>query len=181
MKQSLYDQACGDFVSSLGASGDAKTELWDGKDTTLGAFLCEIAEHANKVDGYSGTGMLSSTATLKVTPLTMSMMTISLHKAEVKAGHSMMVGFDVEDANQANGQPQNAGPTPVGKISVDQWQLVTSDLIGFNGVEVQECMKVMHDPAPDKLAPAARLLWLHCTTIDEVRTRLAAERQGGQK
>ena len=181
IKKSLYDQACGDFVASLGASGDAKTALWDGNDTTVGAFLCEIAEHANKVDSYSGTGLLSSTATLKVTPLTMSMMTISLHKAEVKAGKQMMVGYDVQDANRSNGQPQNAGPRPIGKISVDQWEFVTNDLIGFNGVEVQECMKVMHDPAPDKLAPAAKLLWLHCTTIEEVRTRLAAERAGAPK
>lgn len=181
IRNSLHDQACADFLAGLGAGGDAKTELWDGEGTTLGAFLCKIAGHANKVDDYSGTGTRPGAATLTVTPLTLPVMTISLHKAEVQAGRSMMVGAAVQEASPADGQPRNPGLTPIREISVDQWENIAHDLVGSDGARMPECMKVMHDPTPDKLAPAAKLLWLHCATIDEVRTRLTAERQGAQK
>lgn len=104
------------------------------------------------------------------------MLTITLSKAEVRAGKPMLVGIEVKDASQAAGnQPTTPmGPMPVGKITVDQWELVLRDIIGFNGSEEQECMKVYKDPGPDKFAPAAKLAWLYCTNLPQMRARIAA-------
>ena len=103
------------------------------------------------------------------------MLTITLGKAEVRAG-KMLVGIEVKDASQAAGnQPTTPmGPLPVGKITVDQWELVLRDIIGFNGSEEQECMKTYKDPAPDKFMPAAKLAWLYCTNLPQMRARIAA-------
>src|SRR5262249_14360925 len=83
------DQTCADLLSNLGVGSDAKQEIWvaDG-GMPLGDFICGLAEHGHEVSSYAGAGMFSSTSTLKVTPLRDSLQTISMHKAEVRAGKS---------------------------------------------------------------------------------------------
>jgi hypothetical protein len=118
--------------------------------------------------------MFSSTSTLKVTQLNEGMLTISMHKAEAQPGKQMLVGYDVEDANGSTGTPS---PTPTGKISIENWSLIANDLTGL-GRETDVCMTTMDDPAPDKLDPATKLLWLHCWTLDLVRMHVAKRLQG---
>jgi hypothetical protein len=172
--KSVRGQACTDYVATTGAGSDAKQELWDGRNvTTLGEFLCRIAEHGN-VDNYSGAGMFSSTSTLKATAFKAEMLTISMHKAEIKAGRQMLVGFDIKDPS--GHLPLPGGPTETGPVSVELWGVVVDMLTGFNGSEVDECMKIINNPAPDKLAPATKVFWLYCGTLDEVRVRAASAR-----
>ena len=178
MAKSARDQACTEFASSVGAGSDAKQELWDGHSgIAFGEFLCQIDEHGT-VNSYSGAGMFSSTSTLKVTPFKSQILTISLHKVEVQAGKPMLVGFEVKDAAQASGQaPASSSmpyqPTPNGPLTVEAWEIFIPTVTGINGSEAPECMKIIDDPAPDKLAPAAKVFWLHCWTLDEVRTHIA--------
>jgi len=106
----------------------------------------------------------------------MGMLTITMNKVEVRAGKPMLVGTEVKDASQVAGHEstQQITPTPIGKISVEQWEFLLPNLIGFNGSEEQECMKVYKDPAPDKFAPAMKLSWLYCTNLRQMRVRIAA-------
>jgi len=41
-------------------------------------------------------------------------------------------------------------------------------------------MKIIDSPAPDKLAPSAKVFWFYCGTLDEVRIRAARARGGAQ-
>jgi hypothetical protein len=179
--------ACTEFVASIGAGGDAKQEVWDGRDgMPLGEFLCQIDEHGT-INSYAGPGMFSSTSTLKVTPLKSQILTISMHKVEVKQGKSMLVGFEVKDAAQASGQAPGGPPgifqiTPNGPLTVEGWELFIPNVIGMSGLEAPECIKIIEDAAPDKLAPAAKVFWLHCWTFADVRAhverRLAGQQRG---
>jgi hypothetical protein len=177
LQASVRAQACADFDASVGAGSDAKQELWDGHEvTTLGEFICRIGEHG-KVDGYSGAGLLSSTSTLKATPMRREMLTVSMHKLEIKAGRPMLVGYDVKDPGGK--LPLAGDPTGHGtEVSVELWGVIVDDLTGFNGAEVDECMKIIDNPAPDKLAPAVKVFWLYCGTLDEVRLRAAQRARG---
>ena len=180
MANSARTQVCADFVSSIGAAGDAKQALWDGREAiTLGEFLCDAAEHGT-VNSYTGPGLFSSTTTVKVTPVYSQIFTISMHKIEVQAGHPMLVGYEVKDAAQANG-PAPAGKPgysimPNGPITVEGWELFLGNIIGFNGSEDQACMKIINDPAPDKLPVATKVFYLHCWTIQSVRDHIAVQR-----
>jgi hypothetical protein len=179
---SARQHACADFASSVGvSSSDSGQPLWDGHSgTTLGEFLCEIDEHGT-VNSYSGPGMLSSTSTLKVTPFKSQMFTVSLHKVEVQAGKTMLVGYDIKDAAQASGQAPagtgNYSATPNGPVTVEGWEIFVPNVIGLNGSEPEECMKTIDSPNPDSLAPAAKVFWLHCWTLDEVRVHEAKTHQ----
>jgi hypothetical protein len=181
LAKSARTKACADFDSSIGAASNAKQDLWDGREAMpLGEFLCEAAEHGT-VNSYSGPGMFSSTSTIKVTPVNSQMFTVSLHKVEVQAGHPMLVGYEVKDAAQA----QAKGPAPTGKpgysltpngpITVEGWEMFLPTIVGYGGVEDQTCVKLFRDPAPDKLAPAAKLFYLHCWTYESVRDHLASQ------
>jgi hypothetical protein len=177
MAKSARSQACAEFLPSVGAGSDAKEPLfWGGFGpgaSTLGDFLCAIAEHATTVS-YAGPGMFSSTSTLKVTKLKEAMLTISMHKAEVQAGKQMLVGYEVADAN---GSATTPSPTPTGKISIEEWSLIANDLTGLGG-ETDECITTIDGPAPDKLEPTTKLLWLHCWTLDLVRSHISKRLQG---
>jgi hypothetical protein len=181
LAKSARTKACTEFDASVGAGGDAKQDLWDGREAMpLGEFLCEAAEHGT-VNSYSGPGMFSSTSTIKVTPVNSQMFTVSLHKVEVQAGHPMLVGYEVKDAAQAQAkQPAPTGKpgyslTPNGPITVEGWEMFIPTIIGYGGVEDQTCMKLLRDPAPDKLAPAAKVFYLHCWTYQSVRDHLASQ------
>ena len=113
-------------------------------------------------------------STLKATAFKAEMLTISMHKAEIKAGRQMLVGFDIKDPS--GHLPLPGGPTETGPVSVELWGVVVDMLTGFNGSEVDECMKIINNPAPDKLAPATKVFWLYCGTLDEVRVRAASAR-----
>jgi len=102
------------------------------------------------------------------------MLTISLHKAEAEPGKQMLVGYEVEDANKST---DSQGPMPIGKISIEQWTLVSNDLTGL-GREAELCDTTIDDAAPDKLDPPTKLLWLHCWTLSTARTHVAKRMQG---
>jgi len=177
LTQSARAQACTEFLSGVGASGNAKEPLfWGGfgpGDSTLGDFLCAIAEHGTKVD-YAGPGMFSSTSTLKVAKIKEPMLTISLHKAEAEPGKQMLVGYEVEDANKST---DSQSVMPIGKISLEQWMLVSNDLTAL-GREAELCDTTIDDAAPDKLDPPTKLLWLHCWTLNTARTHVAKRMHG---
>lgn len=184
LAKSARAKACANFDSSIGAGGAAKQGLWDGREAMpLGEFLCEAAEHGT-VNSYSGPGIFSSTTTIKVTPTESQMFTILMHKVEVQAGHPMLVGYEIQDAAQA----QANGPVPTGKrgyslipngpITVEGWEMFLPNIIGYGGTEDRTCMKLIRDPAPDKLAVAAKLFYLHCWTYPSVLDRLASQGVG---
>lgn len=183
MTKSARGAACDAFVSSLGASGEAAQIVWDGRDgMPLSEFLCEIDEHGT-VEGYSGPGMFSSTTTLKALPFKSQLLTISMHKVDVKPGKTMLVGYKIEDAAQAGGQGGRGAPspwqtTPNGEVPVEGWEIFISTVIGLNGSEGPECLKMIDNPAPDSLSPAAKVFWLHCWTFSEVRTHAAQRLRG---
>lgn len=181
MAKSARGPACDAFVSGLGAGADAKQVVWDGRDgMPLGEFLCQIGEHGT-VEGYSGPGMFSSTSTLKALPFKSQLYTVSLHKIDVKPGRTMLVGYKIEDAAQASGQgggPSSYQATPNGEVTVEGWEIFLPTIIGLNGSEGPECLKVIDNPAPDSLSPAAKVFWLHCWTLDEVRMHVAQRSHG---
>jgi hypothetical protein len=178
LAKSARGQACTELASSVGAGGDAPQALWNGRDAiTLGELLCEAAEHGT-VNSYSGPGLLSSTSTLKVTPLHSQMFSVSMHKVEVQAGKQMLVGYEVKDAAQAGGKAPAQGQTaysttPNGPITVEGWELFLPNIIGLNGSESTECAKIVGNAAPDQFAPAAKVFFLYCWTLDDVRERYA--------
>ena len=129
---------------------------WDGHDgMSLGEFLCEIDEHGT-VEGYSGPGMFSGSTTLKALPFKSQLLTISLHKVDVKPGKTMLVGYQIKDAAQASGQGGTGTPspwqtTPNGEIPVEGWEIFVPNVIGLNGSEPAECVKIIDSPDPGRV------------------------------
>ena len=172
--KSVHDQACSDLQSSLSVGGDATQLVWDGdKGMPLGDFICGLATHGVAVSSYSGAGMFSSTSTLKMAPLKEEIQTVSMHKAEVKAGTSMLVGFKVVDSNGQQVSMLGAGGGPKGDangdaaLSVMGWEFYAGQAKGRNPNEDEECKPLVAQP-PDKLPPGQNLFWLDCQELPSV-------------
>ncbi|MGD0434694.1 MAG: hypothetical protein ABSA58_26760 [Acetobacteraceae bacterium] len=174
--KSVHDRACSDLLSSVGARGDASQDIWDGdKGMKLGDFICGLAEHGITVNSFSGAGLFSGTSTLKMTPLLDQIEIVSLHKAEIRSGQSMLVGYKIVDAN---GQPVSilgaaADPKGGAAVSIAGWEIYARQARGESPTEVEECKPVMASP-PSKLGPGKTLFWLHCGTMPAVSRALAA-------
>jgi hypothetical protein len=171
--KTLRDQACADLLSSLSVGGDAKQEVWDGDNgMSLGDFICGLAEHGVTVNSYAGAGMFSSTSTLKVTPLREAIETVSMRKAEVKAGKSMLVGFQIKDANgQSRGLAEYLGKSsPDGTLSIQEWEMFATAAKGYNPLEDEACKRLLASP-PDKAGPGDKLFVLHCRTLPGLQAR----------
>jgi hypothetical protein len=171
--KSMRDQACGDLLSSAGVGSDAKQDVWDGeKGMSLGDFICGLATHGYAINSYAGSGLLSSTSTLKVTPPKDSIEIISMHPAEVTGGKSMLVGFKVVDANGQ--QVSVLGATGDAKgdaaLSTFGWEFYAKAAKGPNPLEDQACDANLALPAA-KLGPADKLFRLECQTLPSVMRR----------
>jgi hypothetical protein len=172
--KTVHDQACSDLLSSLGAGSDATQQVWDGdQGMSLGDFICGLASHGAAVSSYSGAGMFSGTTTLKLAPLKESIETVSMHKVEVKAGTSMLVGFKVVDANGqqvsiigAIGGPQGDTKGDAA-LTTEGWEFYAGQAKGFNPNEDEVC-KTLITQSPDKLGPGETLFWLDCQTLPSV-------------
>jgi hypothetical protein len=160
----VHDQACEALLSAASVGGDAGQMVWDGdKGVTLGAFICGLAEHGYKIDGYAGAGYFSSTSTLKVTPLKEAIEIISLHKAEVKQGQPMLVGFKIVDANGQQISVLGAIGDPNGNaaLSVDGWEFYAKAAVLQGVNEPEGCKAIIAQPVA-KPGPADQLFALHC-------------------
>jgi len=174
--KSVHDTACAGLLSGLGVGSDASQDIWDGeRGMKFGDFICGLAEHGVTVSSYSGAGMFSGTSTMKLTPLLESMETVSLHKAEVKAGQSMLVGFKIVDATGQQISILGATGDAKGEaaVSVFGWEMYSRQAKGDSPNVIEGCRQVMASPA-GKLTPGNTLFWLHCGTLPAVARAMAA-------
>ena len=98
----LARQRCDELLARLEIDrDDAALAVWDGEEgSTVRALLCQLAEHGHEVAGFEAPGLLSSVATLSVTPADEPFQRISLHEGEVAPDTRMLVGFETRDANE---------------------------------------------------------------------------------
>ncbi len=144
--KSVHDQACSGLLSSLGVGGDASQDVWDGeKGMKLGDFICGLAEHGVTVNSYSGAGMFSSTSTLKLTPIMESVEIVSMHKTDVKAGQSMLVGYKIVDANgqQISILGATGDPNGAAAVSILGWEFYSKQATADSPNVVEGCKPVM--------------------------------------
>jgi hypothetical protein len=173
--KAVHDHACADLQSGLGVGGDASQDVWDGdKGMKFGDFLCGLAEHGVTVNSYSGAGMFSGTSTLKLTPILESIEIVSLHKAEVKAGRSMLVGYKIVDATGQQISILGAIGDAKGEaaVSVFGWEMYSKQANGDSPNVVEGCKPIMTSPT-GKLGPGETLFWLHCRTLPAVLRAMA--------
>jgi hypothetical protein len=169
----MHDQTCSDLLSNLGVGSDATQLVWDGeKGLPLGDFVCGLATHGFDVSEYSGAGMFGSTSTLKVTPLMLSIETISLHKAQVTGNQTMLVGFKIVDSSGqqvpmigAVGGPQG-GTKGDAALDVDDWAFFSQAATKYDPNEETVCKKLMAAP-PAKPGPGQQLFLQDCQTLPE--------------
>jgi len=172
--KSVRDEDCKDLLSKVSVGSDASQMVWDGqKGMTLGDFICGLATEGFQIRSYSGSGMFSSTSTLRVAQFNDADNIISMHKADIKPGTSMLVGFKILDQNGQQvsmmfagaGAAGPAGQSNDATLSVDGWEIFTQAATKIDPRSPQECQKTMLPLAsPDKLAPDQKLFWINCQT-----------------
>ncbi len=170
----VHDQTCADLLSKVGAGSDASQPVWDGeKGITLGNFICGLATEGFAIRSYSGSGMFSSTSTLKIAEIKGADETISMHKIDVKPGTSMLVGFKILDANGQQVSMLFAGPGTSGDpksdatLGVDGWELFSQAATKLDPRAPEACQPMLKT-APDKLDPDQKLFWLNCQTGPDI-------------
>jgi hypothetical protein len=174
--KSLHGHACADLLTSVSIGSDASQDVWDGeKGMKLGDFICGLAEHGVTVNSYSGAGMFSSTSTLKLTPIMESIEIVSMHKANVKAGQSMLVGYKIVDANGQQISIVGATGDANGDaaVSIMGWEFYSKQATSDSPNVVEGCKPIMAAPA-GKLGPGETLFRLHCGTLPAVLRAMAA-------
>jgi hypothetical protein len=171
----VHDQSCADLLSHVGVGSDASQPVWDGdKGMPLGDFICGLATEGFAIRSYSGSGMFSSTSTLKVAEIKEADETISMHKIDVKPGTSMLVGFKILDANGQQVSMLFAGPNanPKGDsdvtLGVDGWEFFSQAATKMDPRAPEACRPMLALPSPDKLEPDQKLFWLNCQTGPEM-------------
>jgi hypothetical protein len=174
--RSVHDHACADLLSALSVGGDASQDVWDGeKGMKLGDFICGLAERGVTVNSYSGTGMFSSTSTLKLTPILESIEIVSMHKTDVKSGQSMLVGYKIVDANgqQISILGATGDATGEAAVSILGWEFYSKQAKGDSPNVVEGCKSNMALPA-GRLGPGETLFRMHCGTLPAVLRAMAA-------
>jgi hypothetical protein len=127
------------------------------------------------VNSYSGAGMFSSTSTLKLAPILESIEIVSMHKANVKAGQSMLVGNKIVDANgrQISVTGATGDATGEAAVSIMGWEFYSRQATGDSPNVVEGCKPIMAAP-PGKLGPGETLFRLYCGTLPAVLRAMAA-------
>lgn len=174
--KSVHDHACADLLTSLNVGSNASQDVWDGdKGMKLGDFICGLAEHGVTVNSYSAAGMFSSTSTLKLTPIMESIEIVSMHKTDVKAGQSMLVGYKIVDANGQQISIIGATGDASGEaaVSIMGWEFYSRQATGDSPNVVEGCKPIM-TASPEKLGPGETLFRLHCGTLPAVLRAIAA-------
>jgi hypothetical protein len=171
----VRDQSCADLLSHVGVGSDASQPVWDGENgMSLGDFICGLATQGFQIRSYSGSGMFSSTSTLKVAEIKEADETISMHKIDVKPGASMLVGFKILDQNGQQVSMLFAGPNanPKGDsdvtLGVDGWVFFSKNATAMDPRAPEACRPMLALPSPDKLAVDQKLFWLNCETGPEI-------------
>ncbi len=149
----MRGQACQGLLGALDVGAAASTPLWDGRrGVALGDWVCGLAEQGATVSAWSGPGVLSDTASIKVTMPHGTLQAFSLHKAEVLPGKEMLVGFAVKDANTEQ------------TLTVDQWAGFAAS--AKSGVIMdREGSQQFANTDPDKVAPGLRPYWVRCVVL----------------
>ena len=144
-------QNCAMLRKEIGMDdGDAEEPAWGaGKPSTLGEVVCGMAAGGVDVHNFDGPGMLSSTATIKLTLPMGGLQTVSLHKAEVAANQTAYVGYKMADANQQR------------DISVQDWEMLVGMSSGRQFATKQVCDPVMGVPE-ENLTASQRMLSVDC-------------------
>lgn len=147
----MRGQNCAALWSEIGMSdGDVAEPAWGaGKPTTLGELVCGMAEGGVEISEFKGAGFFSSDASLKVTLPMGGLQTISLHKAEVAANQSMLVGHTMADANQER------------VMTVQEWEILIAMSQGRQIATKQVCDPVMAVPE-ENLTAIQRMLSVDC-------------------
>lgn len=154
--------ACNRVLDEAGVSGsDAEQLLWGaGQSTTLGEFVCTVAARGGQVHEYEDAGLLSDTHTVKLTTPAEGFHTLKLHKGEVQPGQTMLVGFEVADANQKR------------ELSVSDWEnYVAVALRGGRGTQSAagasaECERLANKPRNElSFAETQKLMGCVMSTI----------------
>lgn len=147
MREALRQQACEKVWDGLDISkGDAETPVWGaGKPTTLGALVCAIVEQGNKVHEYEGAGLTSDIRTLKLTDKSEGYVTLKLHPGEVAPGRTMLLGFEISDANSTRALSVKAWESYAGAM-LEGGSMACSRLANKprNALSVEESMTLMN-------------------------------------
>lgn len=102
------------------------------------------------VSAWSGAGLLSGTSTITLTVPRGTLKTFSLHKAEIKPGQDMLVGFAMPDANQES------------QFSAEQWATFAGGIQPELAVDRADCEQRFANAESGKIAPIDKPYWLQC-------------------
>lgn len=147
----MREQNCAALWNELGMSDDDVVEpVWGaGMPTTMGELVCGMTEGGVEISEFKGAGFFSKDAALKLTLPLGGLQTIALHKAEVAANQSMLVGRTMADANQEK------------VITVQEWELLIGMTQGRQIATKQICDPVMGVPE-ENLTASQRMLSVDC-------------------
>ena len=91
--------------------------------------------------------VLPGAATMSLTPILESIEIVSLHKAEVKAGRSMLVGYKIVDATGQQISILGATGDAKGEaaVSVFGWEMYAKQAKGDSPNVVEGCKPILAD------------------------------------
>ncbi|MEJ2591324.1 MAG: hypothetical protein P8178_07980 [Candidatus Thiodiazotropha sp.] len=148
MRTALRHKACEQVWEGLDISrDDAETPVWGaGKATTLGALVCAIVEQGSKIHAYEDAGLISDVHTLKLTDRSDGYVTLKLHPGEVAPGQTMLLGFEISDANSTRA------------LSVKQWEAYAGAILEG---ESMACSRLANKPRSE-LSVAESMTLMNC-------------------